>query len=367
MPELQTHAQDCALILKERLDAGRIDRRAFVAGLAALGFAGAAGRAASAQANEIVIANWGGDAVRHFATAFGPAVDRDLGLPLAVDGGGPSMGRIRTMVEANNTIWDICDSGAGDSLELGRLGMLEEIDYDIVDRSKMVEEFAYPHGCANYMFGVVLAYDTEFYGDNPPTKLADFWDTETFGGRRLLRRQALAMLEMALIADGVPFEDVYPVDIDRAVDKLRPLARDALFWGNGTESQQLLREGECQMGLIWHTRANLLYQETGGRIDWTFNEGLLFPGIWIVPKNNPAGKDAAMQAIAAMQDPEAQIALLDLMGNGPANPAARDLIPEHLRRVDPSLAADRMLKADGRWWGENTVEAEEKYLDMIGS
>lgn len=367
MGDIQTHAQDCVEILKERLEAGQISRRDVLAGLAALGLASTAGQSAFAQSKELIIANWGGDAVRHFATAFGPPVLEKTGLTVTVDGGGPSMGRIRTMVEANNTIWDICDSGAGDSLELGKLGVLEPIDYDIVDKSKLVEEFAFPHGCPNYMFGVVLAYDSKFYGDNPPTKLADFWDTEKFPGRRLLRRQALAMLEMALIADGVPFDQIYPIDIDRALAKLQPLVKDALFWGNGTESQQLLREGECQMGLIWHTRANLLRMETDGRITWTFNQGVLFPGIWIVPKNNPVGAETAMHAIAAMQDPAAQIKLLELMGNGPANPQARDLVPEELRMVDPGLSADLMLKSDGRWWGENTTIAEQKYMDMLNS
>lgn len=245
--------------------------------------------------------------------------------------------------------------------------MVEPIDYSIVDRSRLVEEFAYEYGCPNYMFGVVLAYDTEFYGDKPPTKITDFWDTESFPGRRLLRRQPLAMLEFALMADGVPHDQIYPIDINRALAKLEPLAGDALFWLNGTESQQLLRDGECQMGLIWHTRANLLHNETGGRITWTFNDGILFPGIWVVPKNPPAGVETAMKSIAAMQDPEAQIRLLELMGNGPSNPQATQLVPEHLRRVDPSHHADGMLKSDGLWWGEHVVEAEERYLSMIGS
>ncbi|MEC9433615.1 MAG: extracellular solute-binding protein [Pseudomonadota bacterium] len=367
MTDHQTHAQDCAEILREQHAAGRLDRRTFLAGLGALGLAPALAGRAKAQTSELVISNWGGDAVRYFGEAFGGAVKAETGLDLVVDGGGPSMGKIRTMVEANNTIWDLCDSGAGDSIELGALGMLEPIDYSIVPKSGLIEEFAYDYGCPNYTFGVVLAYDKEFYGDTPPTKMADFWDTENFKGRRMLRRRGLAMLEMALIADGVPFDQMYPLDVDRALAKIKPLAKDALFWNNGTESQQLMREGECQMGLMWHTRANLLNKETDGRITWTFNEGVLFPGIWVVPKNNPAGAEAAMKAIAAMQDPEAQIALLGLMGNGPSNPAAAPLIPEALKHVDPGLAADRMLKNDGAWWGANVTAVEEAYSTMIAS
>lgn len=366
MTETQTHAQDCAEILKERLAAGKINRRDLLAGLAAIGLLPAAARHANAQTSEIIISNWGGDAVRYFGESFGTAIEKALGVKVTVDGGGPSMGKIRTMVDAKNTIWDLCDSGAGDAAELGKLGMVQPIDYSIVDKAKMLPDFANEFGCANYMFGVVLAYDKEFYGDKPPTKIADFWDTENFPGRRLLRKQPLAMLEFALMADGVPFDQIFPIDIDRALAKLKPLVADALFWGNGTESQQLLRDGECQMGLIWHTRANLLHNETDGRITWTFNQGILFPGMWIVPTGNPAGTEAAMKAIAATQEPEPQIKLLELMGNGPANPAAQALIPETLRRVDPGLFADQMLKANGQWWGENVTKAEEAYLAMLG-
>jgi putative spermidine/putrescine transport system substrate-binding protein len=68
-----------------------------------------------------------------------------------------------------------------------------------------------------------------------------------------------------------------------------------------------------------------------------------------------------------MQDPAAQIKLLELMGNGPANPAAVAMVPAELRPVDPGSNANVMLKSDGRWWGENTNIADQKYQEMIGS
>jgi putative spermidine/putrescine transport system substrate-binding protein len=370
MTQAQTHQQDCLEILRQDFQAGRIGRRAVLGAMAALGLSSlATGQVAKAAGGELVVANWGGDAVPAFNAAFKPSYEATSGRKLVVDGGGPSMGKIRTMVDARNVIWDLCDSGAGDSIELGRLGMLEPIDYGIVDKEKMLPGFAYQHGCANYMFSVVLAYNAAKYKDKPPTKLADFWDTRNFPGRRLLRKRGLAMLEMALIADGVPFDQVYPIDIDRALKKIRQIKGDALFWLNGAESQQFLREGECDMGLIWHTRASVLHRDTKGRITWTFNQGILHPGIWIVPRGNPAGPPAAMQAIAAMQAPEGQVKLLELLGNGPANPAAQPLVPAALRDTNPTdpRFVPLQLASNGEWWGAHVNEAEEKYLDMINS
>ena len=71
-----------------------------------------------------------------------------------------------------------------------------------------------------------------------------------------------------LLADGVAPDDLYPLDVDRAFAKLKPLLPDLIFWEGGAQSQQLFRDGEVVMGNIWHTRANLLAQgEPGLHLD----------------------------------------------------------------------------------------------------
>ena len=373
MARYQTHAEDCGEILKEELAAGRLGRRQVLGLMAALGatsaLGGLGGRTASAASGELVLCNWGGDAVKAFTEAFKAHHDSSSSLKMVVEGGGPSSGKVRAMVEAKNVIWDVCDSGAGDSIVMGKAGVLEEMDYTIIDKAKMIPGFAYETGCINYTFGVVLAYNAEKYKDNPPKTMADFFDLKKYPGRRMLRKRALAMLECALLADGVPMDKVYPIDVDRALKKIGSIKSESLYWSSGAESQQLLRSGECDMGLLWHTRAHLLKRDSEGRIDWTFNQGILHPGMWIVPKGNPAGKTAAMEAIASMQAPEGQVKLLELMANGPANPAATDMVPAELKPINPSDPANQkmMLASDGRWWGEHAPTVEQKYADLISS
>jgi len=373
MARYQTHAEDCGEILKEELAAGRLGRRQVLGLMAALGattvLGGLGSRAASAASGELVLCNWGGDAVKAFTEAFKAHYDSSSSLKMVVEGGGPSSGKVRAMVEAKNVIWDVCDSGAGDSIVMGKAGVLEEMDYTIIDKAKMIPGFAYETGCINYTFGVVLAYNAEKYKDNPPKTMADFFDLKKYPGRRMLRKRALAMLECALLADGVPMDKVYPIDVDRALKKIGSIKSESLYWSSGAESQQLLRSGECDMGLLWHTRAHLLKRDSEGRIDWTFNQGILHPGMWIVPKGNPAGKKAAMEAIASMQAPEGQVKLLELMANGPANPAASDMVPAELKPINPSDPANQkvMLASDGRWWGEHAPTVEQKYADLISS
>jgi putative spermidine/putrescine transport system substrate-binding protein len=366
MDRIQSFAEDQAEILLQEHGAGRLSRRGLLAGLGALGLAAAVPGAARAQARpEVVVVNWGGEAVPAFKEAF-QAPFEAAGGRMVIDGGGPSNGKMKTMVQARNVTWDICDSGVAGTGELGPAGLLEEIDYAIVDKGKVDPAFAYRYGVANYMFSTVMAWDAKKVPGTPT--VADFFDLKKYPGRRMLRRNQQGMLEMALLADGVAIESLYPLDLDRAFKKLSTIKAQCLYWNSGAESQSLLRDGECVMGLLWNTRANLLKRDSKGQINYTFKDGLLQPGLWVVPKGNPAGKEA-MRAIAAMQAPEGQVKLLAALGNGPANPAAAPLVPDAMKADNPSdpasVAVQAKISAD--WYEKNGAAALQRYLDFISA
>ena len=354
MSKLQTFAEDRAEIMAQE---GGVTRRSLLGGAAAVGLtgglagglAGGFGGPASAQVKEVVLANFGGDAVKAMNDAFSVPYEKKTGGKLTIDGSGPSNGKIKTMVQAKNVTWDLVDSGLGGLGELGPIGMLEEIDYSIVDKKKVVDGFAYKYGVCNYMFSTVMAWDTAKVKEKPT--LADFFDFKKYPGKRLLRKDSQAMIEMALLADGVPIDKLYPLDMARAMKKISAVKKDILFWGSGAESQSMLRDGEVVMGWLWNTRANLLKRDTKGKINFAFDGGVLQPGLWVVPKGNPAGKQA-MVAIASMQDPEGQVKLLGALGNGPANPAAAALVPAELKDVDPASSGNVavQVKMNAEWY-----------------
>lgn len=367
--------QDCAEIAKERYLSGEIDRRTFAKALAFLGavpaFATLGGRSAKA-AEELVVVNWGGPAVKAYEEAFGKPFEEATGVKVVIDGTGPLGSKIRAMVEAKNVTWDVADTGAGTTLVLGDAGVIEEIDYSIVDKSKVLEQFAFQHGVANYMFSFVLAYNKKRL-EKVPTSWADFWNLKDFPGARTMRKQPNGMMEACMQAAGRSKDEVYPIDIDLAVSKYKEIADDVIIWGSGSQSQQLFREGEVVMGNIWHTRANLLRRDMKGDVAWTWNQGCIAPGMWNVPIGNPAGKDTAMNFIASAQDPEQQIVLFEAMGNGPANPAAASMVPEDMRAYDPGQPDNLALQVpfNGLWYREdygngktNDQVSREKWLEV---
>ena len=340
-----------------------LGRRRLLQGAALLGLAPAT-LARAAGVPEVVMCNWGGDAVPAFKKAFADPYEKATGGVMTIDGSGPTNGKIRAMVEANSVRWDFCDSGVTGLAELATRNLLAPIDYTVVDKSKVAPEFAYEYGVCNYMFSTVQAWDKTKVTGTPT--LADFFDLKKIPGKRMIRKDSQAMIEMALMADGVPLDKVYPMDVDRAMKKFASIKDALLTWETGAQSQSLLRDGEVSMGWLWNTRATLLKAEAGSKIDYNFTGGVLQPGLWVVPKGNPGGKQA-MVAIAAMQDPPGQVTLLDAMNQGPANPAAAKVVPANLLPGDPSSPENSavQVKINGDWYHDHHGATFRRFLEFL--
>lgn len=361
---------DLPAVAAERLARGEIDRRTFWRALAAAGLApvlgGVPGREALAAPGELVLCNFGGVAAKEYRNAFGPGFEKATGLKLVVDGAGASSAKIRAMVQANATSWDVCDFGPSYSLAMGREGVLEPIDYSIVDKSQILPGFALEYGCAAYTFTFGLAFIRSAL-PAVPTGWKDFWDLKRFPGKRTLYKTPAGQMEAALLAAGVEPDKLYPLDVDLACAKLKEIKSEVLFWDSGAQSQQYFRDGEVTMGNIWNTRATLLKGESNGDTDFTFNQGILWVGGWMIPKNNPAGAVNANRFIRSAQDPAEQVQLFKTMFNGAANPRAADLMPADLQAANPTSPANLRLQvqADATWWGENFDRAQDRWLDAI--
>ena len=98
------------------------------------------------------------------------------------------------------------------------------------------------------MWSTVYAYDSTKL-KIAPTKMADFFELQTFPGKRGLRKSPKGTLEWALIADGVPTADVYKVlatkdGAERAFKKLTELKPNIQWWEAGAQPPQFLVAGD---------------------------------------------------------------------------------------------------------------------------
>ncbi|WP_342641167.1 ABC transporter substrate-binding protein [Rhodoligotrophos ferricapiens] len=367
--------EDLVDLARSEVKSGRMSRRDFIQVCLMAGVAPIAASAgimspgeAMAQAKELVLANFGGDAVKGMGEAWGQPFTKDSGINVVVDGATPLAGKIKAMVESGKVVWDVCDGDGFLCNQLGNQGLLEDIDYSVVDKSMVREGWAWPQGVANYTYSFVIAYKKSMFPDKPPT-YADFFDVEKYPGKRTMWKYQMGGMEACLLGDGVAPDQLYPADIQRAIKKAKSLGDNVIYWESGASSQQLFMDEEVVMGNIWNTRASVLERDTDGEVTWTWDQGIFCPSSFVIPKGNPAGAKVANQFIASILKPERQIKLLELLGNGPSNPKASEMLPENLRRLDPgypdNLAKQIMRSED--WYEKHYDEAVEKWLDGISS
>lgn len=365
--------KDCLDILAARLRDGCVSRRDFTKAAALL--LGAAplalgARPAGAQSGELVFVNWGGDASDAYDAAYGQAFKEEAGVTVKQDGSGPTEGSIAAQYESGRPAWDIVDADPFSAEALGKRGMIEPIDYGVVDRGKMREGFGWEYAASSYFYSYIIAYDARRFGDNPPTGMADFFDVEKFPGKRALYKWGAGVWEAALLADGVAREDLYPLDLERAHAKIEAFKDNVVgYWGGGAESQQLLLDGEASMAIVWSTRAKLIEEDSGGDVQFIWTDGMVAPGAMAVIKGNPGGAENAMRFIASAQDPEKQLVMFRMLGQGPANPAADALLPAEEARfnpVDPDNYAQQ-IPLDMAWYEEHYGPALDEYLRIISA
>ncbi len=325
------------------------------------------------SAKELTVVSWGGSYQEAQSKAMFQPVGQKLGINIKEESYG-GISDVRLKVKAGAVTWDIIDTGSGGGARGGVEGILEPIDYDIIDTSNFVPGTTLSHCVGTIVFSTVFAYNTETYtGDNVPTTWADFWDVEKFPGKRAYRGKAWGALEPALIADGVPLDQVYEVmadreGIERALNKIRELKPHIdVWWTSGAQHAQLMKDGEVDMSSGWNGRFDVAIAD-GAKAAYNYEGGLLDFDCFGIPKGAP-NKDLAMQFLAEASKPEYQAEQTKYITYGPTNSKAYEtgIISEDLARRLPSHPdnAKNQMVVNNDWYGEWEKIASEMYQDMI--
>ena len=213
----------------------------------------------AAVAESLRIVSWGGAYQKGQSVGIFQPAAKAMGITVKEDTYG-GISDVKLMVKSGADKFDIFSSGAGGCASGGAEGLLEKLDYSVIDVSNHLPGM-YSDYCAGAdIFSVVAAWNTDTYGDNGPRSWADFYDVEKFPGSRAMRGKMDAQLETALLADGVPMADVYTVldseeGIERALDKIRSIKPHiAVWWSSGAQHAQLMKDGEVDMTTGWNGR-----------------------------------------------------------------------------------------------------------------
>jgi putative spermidine/putrescine transport system substrate-binding protein len=312
-----------------------------------------------AGSGSITFASWGGTTQDAQKISWADPFQKETGIAVLQDGP-TDYGKIKAMVEAGNIAWDVVDVEGDYAFQAAGLGLLEPIDYSIVDKKNLDPRFCFEYGVGSFYYSFVLGYNKDAVGGKTPESWADIFDTKKFPGKRSFWKwSSPGVLEMALLADGVKADKLYPLDLDRAFAKLDSIKRDILWWASGAESQQQLASGEVTLGKFWNGRMYAL-EQSGANVGIVWNQNMALADLLVVPKGTKH-KEAAMKFLAVATSPQGQAALANATAYAPTNTASLPLLDKKMVPLLPSEHADTQITLDMSYWAKNRDAIAERW------
>ncbi|AXF07714.1 ABC transporter substrate-binding protein [Paraburkholderia sp. SIMBA_055] len=343
-------------------------RRRILHGAGALAVASALPLAARAQAKQIVVSDPGGPYTTAYREAFYDPFEKATGIKVvSVARESQPVAQFAAMVQTKNYVWDVTTlTLSADIPYLEAKGLLEPIGLKASDYPELMPEAITPNWLGVDVYSTVLAYRADKFKDGGPKSWADFWDVKKFPGRRCLRRSPLDTLEQALLADGVPLDKLYPLDVDRAfksLDRIKPHVN--IWWTSGAQAMQAIQSGDVDMISTWNGRAQAA-KDAGAPVTIVWNQGLYSIEGWGIPKGTPRA-DAAKQFVRFCADAKRQALLTRTLAYGPTNKKAFETISKEratLLPTAPDNLRDMRLPSP-QWWEANRQKVTERFNSWI--
>jgi putative spermidine/putrescine transport system substrate-binding protein len=323
--------------------------------------AAAASSGAVAQ-DSMTFASFGGAYQAAQRKALLDPIQKQLGIVIKEDTL-TGVADVRTQVGARAVKWDVADLGGAGCARGSVEGLFEPLDYSLIKTDGIAKEMVHRDWVGIIYYSTVIAWNTQKYGSNGPQSWADFWDAKKFPGTRALSRAPTETMEIALMADGVPPDKLYPIDADRALKSLEKIKPHVVaWWASGAQAAQLLKDGEADMVAIWNGRASAVIKD-GAKAALTYNQGLLNADCLVIPKG-AKNKELAQKVIALMVSPELQANIPSYIDYGPITSKAFDtgkISAEMAERVNSSpqnTARQAIMNFD--FWREHLPKLTER-------
>ena len=333
----------------------------------------------SAQA-DVTVMSWGGAYGEAQTEAFVKPFMAATGIKTTMTDSDNPAPAIKAMVEAGNVTVDVASVEYADGIRLCDEGVLEPIDIASLpagaDGTPAADDFL-PGAvteCAvsTDIWSNVFAYDTTKFPEGP-TKVADFFDLEKFPGKRGLKKGAKAVLELALLGDGVPAAEVYavlstPEGVDRAFAKLDTIKADVVWWEAGSQAPQLLADGEVAMTTAYNGRIFAAAMNEGKPFQIVWDGQIYENEMFVVPKGAP-NKEEAMQFVAFATSTEGLRASAQQISYGPARKSSmateiifkdgKTVMAPHLPTAPENMG--NALETSSDFWVDHDAELNERF------
>jgi len=339
-----------------------LSRRKLLSGSAAVSVLSVA-RGADAQSGRLVYATWGGSWEKAIRDAWFDPFTKQTGIAVVTTGGN-TYGKFRAMVESGRVEWDVVEVNPDFQWIGQKENLLEKLDFSVIDRSAIMpgEDLVTDYSVPQVLWSRVLFYNTgAFSAGKHPRDWTEVWDRKAFPGKRAFASKANSgTLEAALLADGVPMDKIYPIDVDRALNSLSRIKDDIVWYDTNAQAEQFMTDGQAVLGLVPDGRA-LSVIDRKAPVAIEYNQSMMTWSTMVVPRGAP-DRDAAMRFLAYALSPQAQAAVAMNYTYGPVVPAAFAKLPPERAKIlsgGPQQTGKYLLVSE-HWWGENLAAVTDK-------
>ena len=326
----------------------------------------------AAKADEIVIATTGGlmrnTIEEFFYTPFAEKTGTEV-IPFDIEVP-DQWARAEGMTRTGAVEFDIVTATGPDLVD--KAEMLVDIPCDELTN---VKEFGLPGACqpkgvARTTGGMLMTYNTEAFDGKQPQTWADFWDVENFPGPRGLPDTGDRdwwLPTIALLADGVKKEDLFPLDLDRAyrkLDEIRP--HIAVWWKTGNQVQQIMRDDEVVMTMSYSGRALKVIQD-GAPFAMAWDGAIRDTGYFAILKDSPNPEGALKFIDFFYGDADGHPGFIQAVGYATSSTIGLAKLPEDEQKLYATHPDnyDLLVDPDFAWIGNNRDELRKRWNDWL--
>jgi len=326
-----------------------------------------AGAGVSANARDLSVVSWGGAYQAAQKKVYFDPFKQETKIPLSEESWDGGIGVLRAKVQGGNATWDVVQVESEELAAGCEEGLFVTLDWSkIGGKDNYIKQAVDDCGVGAILYDFVLGYDKDKI-KNPPTSWADFFDTKKYPGKRGLRAGPKTTLEIALMGDGVPPQDVYKVlktkeGVDRAFKKLDTIRNDLIFWKAGAQPPQLLASGEVALTSVYNGRIDAANHDNHRNFGISWNGALYTLDSWVILKGTP-NLDASYKLIDYMGQAKNQAKLPEAIAYGVTAKGANALIPK-ARLADLPTSEENIAHAvqiDTAFWMENIDRLTERF------
>ena len=269
------------------------------------------------------------------------------------------LAKLRGIVESGTITHTAFDMETSELVRARAMGLIQELDWAKINPEPIFPEAQLPDAFGSNYYSTIMA----FRSDVPAVdNWVGFFDTVKFPGKRALPDYPGFLLTFAAMGDGVPVDQLFPLDLDRAFKTLDRVKDDTIYWQAGSQPPQLLQDNEAQYAISWSGR--VVGKEN---ITVSFNQGMLDLSYFVIPKGaDPKEVEAAYAWFREQTKADKAGCIMQYVSYPGPVYGIEKLVPADKVAEMPTYEPNRKVQwlQNAEWWVENNDEVEKRWQEF---